>query len=289
MVADEIDAKADSKGNPGDLSIVNIAAYQFVSLSDLENVRDGLLKKAELHGIAGTILLSEEGINLFIAGEAESIDDFMAELIDGLSISNLAVKRSVSRNQPFRRMVVQIRSEIITFGVKGVDPQHDPAPRISPLELKQWLDAGHPVRLLDTRNDFEVRFGSFQKAETIGIERFRDFAEAARKLPDEWRKVPVVTFCTGGIRCEKAAPYLRNLGFQNVYQLDGGILAYFEECGGVHWDGDCFVFDERIAIGPDLLESGVRQCVVCQGPIPPGGPDQTIRRCAECQSGADDH
>jgi UPF0176 protein len=158
----------------------------------------------------------------------------------------------LSRSRPFRRMRVKIKREIIAFGVAGIAPGCYTSPRLSARELKQWLDEGRPVTLLDTRNNFEVQTGSFRNALPIGIDDFRDFPAAVYQLPDELKQQPVVTFCTGGIRCEKAAPYLERAGFENVYQLDGGILKYFEECGAAHFEGKCFVFDERVALDASL-------------------------------------
>ncbi|MDB6140791.1 MAG: rluA, partial [Verrucomicrobiaceae bacterium] len=140
-------------------------------------------------------------------------------------------------------------------------------PRLSAKELKQWLDEGRPVTLLDTRNDYEVKLGTFRGAVTIGVDHFRDFPEAVRRLPEHLKAQPIVTFCTGGIRCEKAAPFMEREGFQHVYQLDGGILRYFEECGGDHYDGECFVFDQRVGVDPALRETESTQCFGCQTPL----------------------
>ena len=161
-------------------------------------------------------------------------------------------------------MLVKIKKEIIAFGVPAVDPIGAPAPRISAPELKRWLDEGRPVTLLDTRNDCEVTLGTFQDAIPIGIRHFREFPDAADKLQLDRHGQPIVTFCTGGIRCEKAAPYLIQRGFDNVFQLDGGILKYFEVCGSEYFQGECFVFDKRVSLAADLDESDHRFCFVCQ-------------------------
>ena len=152
-------------------------------------------------------------------------------------------KESPSAEQPFNRMLVKIKKEIIAFGVAGIDPASRPTPKLSARELKQWLDEGRPVTLLDIRNDYEVRMGTFRGARRAGIDHFREFPAAVQQLPAELKQQPVVMFCTGGIRCEKAGPFMEQAGFQNVHQLDGGILKYFEECGGAHYDGECFVFE----------------------------------------------
>jgi len=246
------------------LPIVNIAAYQFVSLSDLDRLRPELLAVCQEQGLRGTILLSPEGINLFLAGSREGIDAFLQHVRGIPGLEGLPVKESYSEKIPFNRMLVKIKAEIIAFGVAGIEPGHYTSRRISPHDLKQWLDEGRPVTLLDTRNRFEVRTGTFQNAIEIQVDDFRHFPEAVEQLPEELKQQPVVTFCTGGIRCEKAAPFLERAGFQDVYQLDGGILKYFEECGGAHYNGDCFVFDQRVALNPELKQCDWAQCYACQ-------------------------
>ncbi|MDB5338026.1 MAG: protein yceA [Planctomycetaceae bacterium] len=232
--------------------IVNIAAYRFVELNNLAELRTELLELCLLAELRGTILLSPEGINVFVAGVRASMDRLLARLRQIPGLAELAVKESLSHERPFKRMRVKIKREIIVFGVDGIAPQRYTSRRLSPQELKRWLDEGRPVTLLDTRNNFEFETGTFQNAVAIGIDDFRDFPTAVSRLPDELKQQPIVTFCTGGIRCEKATPYLEREGFQNVYQLDGGILKYFEECGGAHYNGHCFVFDERVALDPAL-------------------------------------
>ena len=182
-------------------------------------------------------------------------------------LADLEVKESVSREQPFNRMLVRLKREIIAFGVPGVDPVERPAPKLRPQELKAWLDEGRPVRLLDVRNDYEVALGTFRDATPIAVDHFRDFPAAAARLPSEMKQEPVVMFCTGGIRCEKAGPYLKQIGFEQVYQLEGGILKYFEECGGEHYNGECFVFDHRVAVDSNVEETATTQCYACQAPL----------------------
>lgn len=234
--------------------IVNLSAYRFTPFTDeeLPALRDSLLARATDLGLRGTVLLAPEGINLFVAGPREATDAFMGELRRLPGLADLAAKESLSDTQPFGRMRVKIKKEIISFGVEGVDPARAPAPRLDPRELKRWLDEGRAVVLLDTRNDYEVAAGTFKNAVVPPIASFRAFPEAVRRLPDELRQLPVVSFCTGGIRCEKAAPFLLREGFREVYQLEGGILSYFELCGGAHYEGECFVFDRRGGVDPAL-------------------------------------
>jgi UPF0176 protein len=244
--------------------IVNIAAYQFAHLSELKSLRDELRQLTAEQQLRGTILISPEGINVFVAGSRAGVDVLIHRLRAIAGFEDLPVKESFSDSKPFTRMLVKIKKEIIAFGVNGIDPRRYTSRRLPAEQLKQWLDEGRPVTLLDTRNNFEVQTGTFARAVAIGVDDFRDFPAAVAKLPDELKQQPVVTFCTGGIRCEKAAPFLERAGFTDVYQLDGGILKYFEQVGGAHYQGHCFVFDQRVALGPDLRETSLRQCFVCQ-------------------------
>lgn len=247
--------------------ITNISCYLFAPLSELKELRARLLDFCKQHGLKGTILLSTEGINLFIAGLRGDVDALLDLLRAIPGLEKLTPKYSESAEQPFRRMLVRIKKEIIAFGVDGIDPARYTSPRLEARELKKWLDEGRDVILYDTRNDYEVKLGTFKNAIPAQIDHFRDFPAAVAKLPPELKKAHVVTFCTGGIRCEKAAPYMEMAGFEHVWQLEGGILKYFEECGGAHYDGECFVFDQRVGLGADLEETASSQCFACQTPL----------------------
>lgn len=248
-------------------AVTNISTYRFAPLSGLKALREELQASCKDWNLKGTILLSTEGINLFVAGAAESIDRLLARLRAIPGLEDLTPKISLSETQPFNRMLVRLKKEIISFGVEAVRPADYTSPKIAPKELKRWLDEGKPVTLLDTRNDYEVKLGTFKGAIDPNIKTFRGFPDAVRKLPDELKDQPVVMFCTGGIRCEKAGPFMELEGFRNIYQLDGGILKYFEECGGDHYDGDCFVFDQRVGVDPALCESDHAVCYVCLAPL----------------------
>lgn len=249
--------------------VINIAAYRFVRLEDLPQLQKELRDFCRGLDIRGTILLSPEGINLFLAAPREAIDAFLEKLRSYDAFAGIEVKESVSDDQPFSRMLVRLKKEIIAFGVEGIDPAGRPSPKLSAKELKQWLDEGRDLVLLDTRNDYEVEVGTFANALPIGVDHFRDFPEAVDKLDPALKDRPIVMFCTGGIRCEKAGPFMEQQGFQQIYQLDGGILKYFEEVGGDHWDGECFVFDKRVALDPALEETATTQCYACQHPLTP--------------------
>ncbi|MEZ0297224.1 MAG: rhodanese-related sulfurtransferase [Candidatus Methylacidiphilales bacterium] len=233
----------------------NISTYKFANLTDLKSLRERLLARCEAGRIKGTILLSPEGINVFVAGEATEIEGLLGELRSVPGLESLAPKYSESDHQPYNRMFVKIKKEIIAFGVEGIDPATRTSPKLPAKQLKQWLDEGRPITLLDTRNDYEVKLGSFRNAVPAGIRKFKEFPKAVSELPPEMKEQPIVMFCTGGIRCEKAGPFMEREGFQKVFQLDGGILKYFEECGGEHYEGECFVFDQRVAVDSDLRES----------------------------------
>lgn len=247
--------------------ITNIAAYQFAELSDLKALRQELIALCQSRHLRGTILLSLEGINLFVAGAAADVETLLGRLREVPGLGALTPKVSESANQPFTRMLVRIKKEIIAFGVEGIAPARYTSPRLPARELKTWLDEGRPVVLLDTRNDYEIKLGTFRGAVAAGVDHFRDFPSAVDRLPEEMKDVPIVTFCTGGIRCEKAAPYLESRGFRQVFQLEGGILKYFEECGGAHYEGECFVFDQRVGVDPALRETETAQCFACQSPL----------------------
>ena len=248
-------------------SVLNIAAYRFAPLHDLPALREQLRQQCREAGLKGSILLSPEGINLFIAGAPAAVEALMETLRAIPGLEALAVKQSWSDEQPFNRMLVKLKKEIIAFGVEGIDPARYTSPRLPASELKQWLDEGRPVVLLDTRNTYEFKLGTFKGATTLPIEHFRSFPEVIRALPESMKETPVVTFCTGGIRCEKAAPFLEREGFRNVWQLEGGILQYFEACGGAHYEGECFVFDKRVGVDPALRETRSQLCFACQMPL----------------------
>jgi RluA family pseudouridine synthase len=249
--------------------VVNIAGYQFVQMDELPSLRKRLIDQCRDWGLRGSILISPEGINLFVAGSREATDALLAELRALPGLASFTPKVSLSAEQPFNRMLVKIKREIIAFGVPGIEPAKRTSPKLAPRELKRWLDEGRPLTLLDTRNDYEVQIGTFENAVTLGLDHFRNFPAAVEQLSPELKQKPIVMFCTGGIRCEKAGPYMERAGFQQVFQLEGGILKYFEECGGAHYSGECFVFDRRIGVDASLAETENTQCFACQAPLSP--------------------
>lgn len=245
-------------------SFVNVSAYKFIPIDDPAGLKSKWLPLCKSLELKGTILLSDEGMNMFVAGKAESIEQLIAEISADDRFNDLPIKKSFSDYQPFNRMLIRLKKEIISMGIPAIVPSSKTSPKISAAQLKQWLDEGKDLTLLDTRNDYEVDIGTFKDAVPIGIDHFRQFPEATKQLDDDVKKKPLVMFCTGGIRCEKAGPLMEEQGFEEVYQLDGGILRYFEDVGGEHYDGECFVFDQRVAVDPALNETGTTQCYACQ-------------------------
>jgi len=270
-------------------AIFNLSAYKFVPLDALPAWQLRLKSVAQTGGLKGTILLSPEGINLFVAGTRSSLDLLLQEIHTMPGLADLTPKESRSEAQPFNRMLVKIKREIIAFGVPDIDPARRPAPKLPARTLKAWLDSGRPVTLLDTRNDYEVKMGTFKGALAAGIDHFREFPAAVGRLPDSLKDQPVVMFCTGGIRCEKAGPFLQQSGFKHVLQLEGGILKYFEECGGDHYVGECFVFDRRVGVDPELRETDSVLCFNCQTPLTRAEQRDTRyvpdRSCPHCYAG----
>jgi UPF0176 protein len=237
-------------------SVLNISAYLFTHLADAPELRPVLRERAIDAGLKGTILLAEEGINLFLAGDADAVRGFVAQVRADERFAALTTKESWSDDQPFGRMLVKVKREIIRMDHPTIRPEAGRAPGVAPATLRRWLDSGRDddgreVVLLDTRNAFEVDYGSFDGALDWRIERFTQFPDAATAAAADLAGKTVVSYCTGGIRCEKAAIYLRESGV-DAFQLDGGILGYFEHVGGDHWSGECFVFDEREALTPGL-------------------------------------
>ena len=241
--------------------VLNISAYLFVRLNDTAALRESIRSQAATRGLRGTVILATEGINLFLAGSHESVRGFLQWLRGDARFESLAAKESESDSVPFARLRVKVKPEIIRMNHPAIRPQHAPsharAPALAAATLARWLDAGHddagrPVVMLDTRNAFEVGHGHFERAVDWNIARFSDFPAAALAHRSALQGSTVVTYCTGGIRCEKAALFMTEAGIADVWQLDGGILQYFETVGARHFVGECFVFDARETVDATL-------------------------------------
>lgn len=227
-------------------------------------------------GVLGTVLLADEGINIALAGNHAQIESAIAYFHADHRFQNLWFKRSESAGIPFSKLKVRIRHEIIAFDGANASEAHlnrPEAPSLAPETVAGWLDEKRDFNLLDTRNTYEIASGTFDTATHLDIAHFRHFQAAVRQAIEQGTlqlDKPTVTFCTGGIRCEKAAPWMLELGFQEVYQLEGGILNYFEQTGGKHWRGDCFVFDDRVEVDKQLTPTGASWCTHCQLTVAPG-------------------
>jgi UPF0176 protein len=238
-------------------SILNISAYKFVGLSDTAAWRESIRSQAGLRGLKGTVLLADEGINLFVAGAEIPVREFLAWLTAHEAFNGLPTKESWSDEVPFGKLLVKVKPEIIRMNHPLIKPQNERAAAVDAKTLARWLaagvdDAGREVVTLDTRNAFEVDQGRFKDAIDWRIAKFSEFPQALVAHRAELDGKTVVSYCTGGIRCEKAALLMREAGVANALQLDGGILKYFEEAGGQHFEGNCFVFDERAALSDTL-------------------------------------
>lgn len=237
--------------------ILNISAYKFVALGDLAELRESVRAQALACGLKGTVLLAEEGINIFVAGAAAPARRFLGWLRRDARLADMEAKESRSDQVPFGKLLIKVKPEIIRMNRPAIRPQVGRAPAVGAATLARWLDrgsddAGRPVVMLDTRNGFEVDHGRFTGALDWRLAKFSDFPRALLTHRDELRGKTVVSYCTGGIRCEKAALFMRDAGVNPVYQLEGGILKYLEETGGAHFEGECFVFDARSALDRTL-------------------------------------
>ncbi len=240
--------------------ILNIAAYLFVAIDDADALAVRLRERAEADALRGSMLVTPEGLNLFLAGEEAALRAFLDWLRTDPRFASLHAKESWSETVPFARLKVKRKDEIIAFRREHASPLDTGAraPAVEPATLQRWIaqgyrdDAGKRLVLLDTRNREEFGFGTFKDALTLPIDNFTELPEALAPHREALRDATVVSFCTGGIRCEKAALWLRHDGMDNLLQLDGGILGYFEQVGGAGYDGRCFVFDERVALDPQL-------------------------------------
>lgn len=257
-----------------DTPFTNISGYRFVHLNDLADLQARLKSSLAAFGMQGSIMLASEGINVSLAGTPEAVLKTRKLLNEDKRLENLWLKETLSNALPYRRLRIRVRTEIIAFD--GQDSERLQAARpvaaaIAPAKLKQWLDENKDMTLLDARNDYEIVSGTFPQSTNVNIKHFRNFKtaiEAALEAGKLDPTKPLVTYCTGGIRCEKAAPWLLEKGFSEVYQVDGGLLNYFAECGSAHWEGDCFIFDDRVELTTDLQPTGAGLCDFCQLAVP---------------------
>jgi UPF0176 protein len=248
--------------------IVVAALYRFVNLEDYREVRQPLLDFCQAQGIKGTLLLAAEGINGTVAGSRDAIDKLLAYLREDSRLAALDHKESFYSDMPFYRMKVKLKKEIVTMGVEGIDPNEVVGTYVAPEDWNELI-SDPDVTVVDTRNYYESAIGSFKGAKDPKTTTFREFPQyVAEELdPDKHKKVAM--FCTGGIRCEKSTAFLKQQGFEEVYHLHGGILKYLEEVPKEEslWEGECFVFDNRVAVNHDLEKGSYDQCHGCRHPI----------------------
>ncbi len=244
------------------------ALYKFVSLEDFESIRPNLLKVMEDNQVRGTLLLAREGINGTVASDRKGIDALLAWFKTNPRLAGLVYKESYDANMPFNRTKVKLKKEIVTMGVEGIDPNQVVGSYVKP---KDWnaLISDPEVLLVDTRNDYEVEIGTFENAINPKTDTFREFPQYVKENLDPQKHKKVAMFCTGGIRCEKSTAYLKEQGFDQVYHLEGGILKYLEEVPEKEtmWQGECFVFDGRVAVNHQLEKGQYDQCNACRFPI----------------------
>ncbi|MCF7982336.1 MAG: rhodanese-related sulfurtransferase [Pseudomonadales bacterium] len=244
------------------------ALYKFATLDDFKEMREPLLQFCLEHGITGTLLLAREGINGTIAGTKSGIDAALNFLRLDHRLADIDCKQSSSDINPFYRMKVKLKKEIVTLGVDGVDPNCQVGAYVQPKDWNQLISDPEVV-LIDTRNDYEVAIGAFAGALNPDTETFRDFPQYVQANLDPKRHKKVAMYCTGGIRCEKASAFMLEQGFAEVYHLQGGILKYLEEIPAQEslWQGECFVFDRRVAVNHQLEPGSYEMCYACRRPL----------------------
>jgi len=259
-----------------DSSIINLSGYRFVHLADLPQIQSDMKAALADIGVKGSVMLASEGINVSLAGTAQQVCKVRSYFNNDQRFENIWLKESLSQTVPFPRLRIRVRTEIIAFD--GQDSEclqatRPVAPAIEPETLRAWLEQGRDITLLDARNDYEIVSGKFTQSQQLDIKNFRHFKAAVQNALDDGSldpKKPLVTYCTGGIRCEKAAPWLLENGFDEVYQVNGGVINYLQTCGAAHWEGDCFVFDDRVELSTELVPTGAGLCDYCQLAVPAG-------------------
>ena len=249
------------------LEFLNVAGYKFEPLENLDSVIPEFQNKCDELGLKGSVYLSPNGINFSIAGTEADIDTYIKFMEEDARFKDIPLKKTFSETQPFRRMKVRLKKEIISLGRDDINPSELTGNYISPKELFEMYEKKEDVIVLDTRNEYETRVGIFENAIDLQLDTFRDFPSAIETLPVEYKDKQIVMYCTGGIRCEKASAVMMKAGFSDVKQLKGGVLDYFKETGGAYWNGDCFVFDERVALDKELNETEYIYCYICREPL----------------------
>ena len=248
--------------------LIVAALYKFAPLADLERMRDDVARACKNNNICGTLLLAHEGINGTIAGSRQGIDALLSFLRSYPPLKDLEHKESYAEGEPFYRMKVRIKKEIVTIGIPEVNPNEIVGTYLNPEEGNKVISEPDTI-LIDTRNDYEVKVGTFKGAINPQTDTFRAFPDYVQKHFDNQKHKKVAMFCTGGIRCEKASAYMKKLGFEEVYHLKGGILKYLEDMPQEKslWEGECFVFDQRVTVKHGLELGSYELCPSCRHPL----------------------
>lgn len=259
--------------------MINISFYKFVELKNLPDLKIQLLNFCNEKNLKGKILLANEGINGYLSGDRENLEKFKQYILSFSFFNDLYFKENPICKHNFKRMIVKIKKEIITFKIPvNINKK---APHIKPEELKKLYENNENFVIIDTRNDYEYDIGHFKNAIKLNTKQFSDFPQELEKIKEKIKDKKIITYCTGGIRCEKATAYMKDIGYKEVFQLDGGIINYGIKCGGDFWNGKCFVFDERGAIDLDIntqkenLEYS--QCSICYVP------NESTHSCPYCK------
>ena len=243
---------------------LNISGYRFIQVDDVSATLDHIESFCAELDLKGSIFIAKEGINISLAGNVLAIQTFISKLNEDAHFSKIRFHQTYSKNVPFNKLIFKIKNELVPLGKNLFNSKTYAHQYLPAKKLQQWLDEGKDITLLDMRNEFEFELGTLQGAQHLHLNGFRQLPtkhDAINHIPKD---KPVVTFCTGGIRCEKAGPFIESLGFNEVYQLDGGVIEYLRQTKGKHWQGKCFVFDDRISLDKHLRSEHCDLCLVCQ-------------------------
>ena len=249
------------------LDVLNVAGYKFEPLEDVEVLVPEFQSVCDSLELKGSVYLSPNGINFSLAGSEEAVEQYLNFMEQDKRFLDVPLKKTYSETQPFRRMRVRPKKEIISLGRDDINPRELTGDYVTPQELYAMYENNEDMVVLDTRNEYETRVGLFENAVDLQLDTFRDFPNAIEQLPDEYKDKKIVMYCTGGIRCEKASAVMLKAGFSDVKQLEGGVLDYFDKTDGKYWNGDCFVFDERVALDTNLNETDYVYCYICREPL----------------------
>ena len=243
---------------------INISGYRFTPIEDLEDTLNKFRSICASLDIMGSVYLASEGVNIGLSGNILSIQTFISRLNEDTRFKDMKFHELYSQTMPYRKITVKTKSELVPIEDSSIVVGKYDHQYLAPCELKSWLDEGKDFILLDLRNDFEYELGTFDQAQQLNLRRFRKLQTKHKEISQLPKDKPIVTFCTGGIRCEKAGPYLEKFGLENIYQLEGGIIEYLKQTKGAHWHGNCFVFDDRVTLNKNLKPEHYDLCIDCQ-------------------------